>query len=301
MHQEPQTPTDRAPHLLGLRLTKRMITTQRVWIIGFLVVSVLLLAIAPTYGRDLWDWLDLLVVPAVIAIGVVLIQRRQSERDEEAKLARQVRHEQEMEQRAQDEAPQDYLDKMSELLIDKKLHEKSDDYDVTRVTARAQTLAVLERLEDGRRKRRVLRFLREARLINRYTYYPEKGSKVIYYAHYVGLEDADLSGVNLEGARLISTNKKIPISLKRANLKCAKLSGAILRGADLSGADLSGADQEDPDLSGADLSGADLSKAILHDADLSGADLSGAKVSQEQLDQAESLEATIMPDGSKHP
>src|SRR5215217_8782461 len=92
------------------------------------------------------------------------------------------------ERRAQGEALQTYLDKMSELLIDKKLHKKDDPYDVTRVTARAETLAVLRRM-DGGRKRIVLLFLREARLINSA---PRVSSGHTVSPRIVGLRDADL-------------------------------------------------------------------------------------------------------------
>ena len=184
--------------------------------------------------------------------------------------------------RVQQEALQAYLAKMSELLLDKHLHEKSHPYDVVRVTARAQTLSVLERL-DGNRKRTVLLFLWDARLINRYDQHDtSQPSETIYHAHYVGLGGADLSGVNLTSARLTSASGRGSASLKEANLKGAKLNLARLRGVDLRGADLSGAD----------LSGADLSEA----------DLSGAKgVTNEELEQqAESLKGAVMPDGSVH-
>jgi uncharacterized protein YjbI with pentapeptide repeats len=155
--------------------------------------------------------------------------------------------------RTQHEALQTYLAKMSELLLDKKLHEKEANFDPARVTARLQTLAVLERL-DAERKRTVLLFLREAQLINRNDRLdPTDGqvgkwrialrkialrkasaSKVLFYAHYVGLRGADLSGANLSGTRLTSASGRDPVSLSGANLKDAKLSGAILSGADLS-------------------------------------------------------------------
>jgi uncharacterized protein YjbI with pentapeptide repeats len=189
--------------------------------------------------------------------------------------------------RTQHEALQAYLAKMSELLLDKDLHKKKADYDATRVTARLLTLTVLERVDAGR-KRTVLLFLREAQLIYRYDRLaPKTEGKKYFYAHYVGLSDANLSGANLRGAQLISTLGEAPVSLKGANLKGAKLSKAILRGADLSGTNLKKAD----------LHGADLSRA-----DLSGADLRGAKgVTNEKLKQAKSLEGATMPDGSKHP
>ena len=74
-----------------------------------------------------------------------------------------------------------------------------------------------------------------------------------------------------------------------------------LNGANLSDADLSGADLSRADLSGANLSGAELDGSDLFGTDLSAANLQGATVTNEQLAKAESLQGTIMPDGSKHP
>jgi len=75
------------------------------------------------------------------------------------------------------------------------------------------------------------------------------------------------------------------------------LSGIDLEGADLSEAQLAHADLSEADLFNADLRGANLNDADLGDADLLDVDLSTAQVTQEQLDQAESLEGTTMPDG----
>jgi hypothetical protein len=239
------------------------------------------------HKRTLWDWLDLLIIPAVFAAGGLWFNQRQQARAEMSET-----------QRAQDEALQAYLDKMSDLLIDKGLHKKKGDYDETRVTARAQTLAVLERL-DAKRKKTVLLFLREARLINRYKYCPrgqEQG--VTYYPHYVGLGGADLSGAELEGARLISTSGHEPVSLERANLKDAVLRCADLSGADLKPAKLHKGALKPAVLSQTSLSKADLEYAVLIGADLSDADLSGTKeVTNEQLRAATSLEGATMSDG----
>jgi uncharacterized protein YjbI with pentapeptide repeats len=237
------------------------------------------------------------LIAAVIALGGVLTAQMVS-------IALDQR-------RTQHEALQTYLAKMSELLLDKRLHEKKADYDPTRVTARLQTLAVLERL-DAERKRTVLLFLREAQLINRYDrrdstdgrvgkwrIAPRKApaSKGLFYAHYVGLRGADLSGADLSGARLTSALVKDPVSLSSANLKDAKLSKTILRGADLSETDLRDADLSRADLSRADLSRADLRWANLSFADLRGANLTSTKVSPERLAQAKELSGATMPDG----
>ena len=91
--------------------------------------------------QEFWDYLDLLIVPAALAIGVYLLNRAQSEREREAEEAQQqrdrkaedARREREREaeaaqrerelqvenQRAQDTALQAYLDQMSQLLLDR--------------------------------------------------------------------------------------------------------------------------------------------------------------------------------------
>lgn len=125
-----------------------------------------------------------------------------------------------------DTALQSYLDQMSVLLIDKHLHGEYRPHGDTRVTARARTLTVLEGL-DGRRKRSVLQFLREARLINR-TDEDLEGRMV--YARVVGLGGADLTDAELKGVKLRNA------SLKGANLRGADLTETDLRGADLRGA-----------------------------------------------------------------
>jgi uncharacterized protein YjbI with pentapeptide repeats len=268
----------------------------------------------------LWPVLKVLAVPITVGAAVPLLNWLQKKRELEI-----------AEQRAQDEALQAYLNKMSELLIDEKLHDKANPYDDTRVTARARTLAVLSQL-DGERKRTVLLFLRESRLINR-DLHVRNGRTV--YARIVGLRDADLRNANLQDAKLINTLRDEPVSLEGAILEGADLQGADLEGADLQGADLraanlrsaslrnarlqsrpdlrlkaanlSNADLSEADLSGAILSGAILRGAILRKADLrraylDKADLRDAKKwTAKQLTKAESLKGATMPDGSKHP
>jgi len=81
-------------------------------------------------GKTIWNWLDLLIVPAAVAVGVLLLDQRQRKRDQQAESDRR-RREQVMEdlqrervlavedERAQDTAMQAYLDRMSQLLLDK--------------------------------------------------------------------------------------------------------------------------------------------------------------------------------------
>src|SRR6266481_5290957 len=249
------------------------------------LVTVIFLVIAEyTYH---WDWLQLLVIPFVLAVGSYLfiytasrngqkaIQlRNQTERD----IALDNQHE---------TALQDYIDKLSELLLHEKLRESTPEDEVRKI-AHVRTLTVLPRL-DKERKRSVLQFLHESGLI-------DKGSRIIdlrgadlsganLIAAYLNeadlsraiLSEADLSGAYLDEANLGGAN------LGKANLSRANLSGFNLGGANLGGANLGGANLSRADLHGADLHGADLFGADLHGADLSGADLFGADLHKANL------------------
>jgi uncharacterized protein YjbI with pentapeptide repeats len=196
---------------------------------------------------------------------------------------------------------------MSELLIDKGLHEKDNPYDATRVTARSRTLAVLTQL-DGDRKKSILRFLYEAQLINRWNKKLRPDDTTEFKLRIVGLDGADLRNANLRYLTLEEA------ALDGAILENADLRNAQLSRIDLGGAFLSGADLRDANLSEARLVNAHLQRKDelnLNDANLSGADLSNANLSganlkdatgwnEEQLKQTESLEGATMPDGQMY-
>jgi uncharacterized protein YjbI with pentapeptide repeats len=281
-------------------------------------------------GKKFWAYLDLLIVPAALAIGVYLLnwaqsarqanaeaaqQRRDSaaeearrEREREAQAAQRKRELEVEDQRAQDEALQAYLDQMSHLLTDQGLRSKTDWLDEARVTARARSLAVLRRLV-GERKKSVLQFLYEAQLINRSKNGPLIGLSGADLTstdlRYITLRNAALNGARLENADL-SEAKLNDIDLGGADLSDADLSDADLRGAHLENADLRRAklnvvDLEDADLSGADMSNAKLRSANLVNADLqrkaerelNGANLSGADVSEANLSGADLRDANL--------
>jgi len=117
--------------------------------------------------RALWDWLELLIVPAALAIGVYWLNRRQTEREREAQAAQRARELEIERERAQDEALQAYLVHMSQLPLELQSLGDADRnaQELLLQVARARTLTVLQRL-DGRRKRSVLQFLTEGGLID---------------------------------------------------------------------------------------------------------------------------------------
>lgn len=250
--------------------------------------------------KNLWDWLQLLLVPIMLAIGGFWLNRIQKDREEKA-AKEQERLERESREDSQREAAiQGYIDKMSELLLEKKLHQSELD-DAVREVARVRTLTVVYSL-DGIRKGRVVQFIYESGLIYK--------DQPVIDLHKTQLRDIvlsfeNLANIDLHEARMYKAVMN-GIDLSEANLSGAYLSEAslltaILRGANLSEAKLSRAALLRANLSGADLSGANLSEAHLYGADLSGADLSKAKVTMGQLRMAKSLKGATMPDGTEHP
>jgi uncharacterized protein YjbI with pentapeptide repeats len=289
--------------------------------------------------KALWDWLQLLAalaIPVVIAAGTLWFSAQQSEASLQVSNRQHQTDIQIAQDQQQENALQTYLDRMSDLLLNNKLHE-SQEGDEVRNVAQARTLTVLPQL-DGTRKGELIHFLQRAGLIDRS--YPIisllaanlKGANLTdadlsdANLNRVDLSDANLNRAVLIGADLSDTNLYLAdlsdtdlylADLSDTNLNGANLSGALLSGADLRDAHLIGADLRGADLSNvdpfanngaiearlvsADLSNADLSNADLSNANLSNANLSNAKVTQGQLALARSLQDTIMPDGSKHP
>jgi hypothetical protein len=150
--------------------------------------------------RTVWDWLDLLIIPLVLALGALWFNNQS--RKSEQTIAQE---------RTRDDALRSYFDKMSELLLDKNLG-GSDKGSVEQIVASARTLAVIRSLEGDQRGRKsqVIRFVIESNLIGK-----------------IGLNNTDLSFTELLAA-----------NLSHANLSDAHLINARLSGADLSHANL---------------------------------------------------------------
>lgn len=271
--------------------------------------------------KTLWDWMELLIIPAVLAGGAILLNRseRALERkiaDDRTKLERDLATD-----RQQEAALQTYFDRMSELLLKEKL--RTTKILEVRDVARTRTLSILRGL-DATRKSLLFRFLIEAKIIGIEN--PVIGINEFDLSS-ANLSGADLRGINLSYANL-SKSDLLSANLSSANLSGANLSGADLRGINLSDANLSGADFSSANLSGANLSGADLRRADLNGADLSyarlisaklkgfdliddlnnaslrdanlkGANFSGAIVTNIQLEEAKILEYLTYPDDIK--
>ena len=182
-------------------------------------------------GRTLWDWLQLLIIPAVLAVGGYLFNYTTSRTEREVATDRQ-----------RQEALQTFIDKISELLLHEDL--RNPDYKgEARTIIRARTLAVLPEL-DGKRKGDIIQFLYDAALIIDTNFYGiDLNGAILPYAR---LDHAFLDGAQFHKAYLFR----------------ADLSNALLYATDLSGADLSEANLSEANLGQADLSGANLSGAF---------------------------------------
>ncbi len=198
-------------------------------------------------GKTLWDWLQLLIIPIMLASGGfwfslqqsdISAQASQRQHDSDQKIATENRQNdmQIAEDQQREATLKTYLDDMSDLLLNHHLRTSKPGDEVSLV-ARERTLTTLRRL-DASRNRIVVQFLQDAHLIG----VPNA---------VVDLSGADLSNDDLSGA-----------PLSKVDLSWATLDSANLSYADLSYADLSWAGLDRANLSGAVLNGADLRDAL---------------------------------------
>lgn len=188
-------------------------------------------------SKTLWDWLDLLLVPLLLAVAAWWLDgsRKRSELRVEA-------------DRQQQSTLDAYFASMTELLMQEAF--SSNKAGISRSVARSRTLAALRSL-DGGRKAQLLQFLYEAGLIDQ--------NPVIE------LNGADLSGADLDEAVLRDAELR-GVHFSRASFKNATLSGADLRGSDFSKADFSGARLDGSNLVQANLKDANVCEAALASA-----------------------------------
>lgn len=242
-------------------------------------------------GKTLWDWLELLIIPAVLGIGAIWFDSEANLRADEVQRQREVVQRDIEDQRAKDAVLSTYFDDLSNLLLERSLLE-SPRGSAIRDIARAKTLSALSQM-DGSRKGFIVRFLYEVGLI--------KGSSpLLYLGGAVTGEPAvdeivpsrgDLNGAVLH--RLFMSE----LNLTRVHMVGADFRWAMLDKANFIGTDLRNADFTGARLREASLAGADLTGTLLHGADLSGA----AGLKQDQLNQACVDEHTTLPKGLTRP
>jgi len=218
------------------KIIKERLRPHRITILVALVIVVILLLLfwaAQAEGKRLWEYLEILIIPAVLGAIALLFNRAARNRDRAIESDRQ-----------RQAILSTYFDRLSDLLLNQEPRLRdAKNKDEIRIVARARTLSAFRSL-DGERKGRVLQFLYEGGLIT-------GESPVIV-----------LKGANLEGAQLRGAH------LREATLEGAFLKWANLQGAFLEFAFLKGAFLELAYLEGANLQGAQLERANLDGAEI---------------------------------
>ncbi len=224
---------------------------------------------AATRNKTLWDWLGLLIVPAVLAAGAYGINSAQTDRDQKRESARLVKQDKLAAAGRREDALRAYLQQMSGLIANPRLEEDTR----LKGLATSLTLVVLRQL-DGQGRGQVAQFLADADLI------PGGDDELI-----VDLENANLRGAKLADSYLMDTYFS------------GDLSGADLRGALISGADFSQTNLRGADFREAVIDGVDFSETNLRGANFSGTgytgDLQGANFRDTCLTDAKFTGATL--------
>jgi uncharacterized protein YjbI with pentapeptide repeats len=316
--QQPAQPTKKPRTLLWVGIIATLAL-----VLGLVAVIAYGYAARPGWvgvsNKRVWDYLELLIVPTVLAIGVAWLNWMQSKRAareaEDAQLERD-RNESNRRRRelyiaslrAQDEALQAYLGHMSELLMDDSLYKRLRDATDSaghnlrghnlRVLARARTLTVLGQLEDGLRKGSVLQFLYEADLItwvpqNATTGAPAQLERLPQSTDRDFIGVIDLSGADLSHAVLTNAFLHEVALGSRPNAPGVNLRGAQLYGAYLSHSLFNKANLSYATLKCAHLAYSDLTEVTATGTNFSGADLIGATLTSADLRDANLSDADL--------
>ena len=154
--------------------------------------------------KSFWDWLQLLIIPLMLALGAFYLNSAADFRDYQ--IAQEQKHQ---------EILTDYFSKMQGLIVETKkiketsgytkLHPKDEAARLLpefRSTAKALTLSVLEQL-DGKRKGKVITYLAESQLINKIDPLIQLGGANLQKLELKGRQV--FSSINIVGANMTAT------------------------------------------------------------------------------------------------
>ena len=214
--------------------------------------------------KSFWDWLQLLIVPLMLAFGGLYVN-----------YAFETRDKQIAEDGKKQELLKDYFSKMQTLIVETKkskdsqpkIVETKKSVETTKSKdsqpnpdgapllpefipiAQALTLAVLDEL-DGKRKGKVISYLAESKLITA-NIKDQKSKPVIDLRKAnlkeIVLEDVSLDGLSITGADMTEA-KLTEVILTNSNLVSSKFINATLDTVDFSGSKLGNSNFYDADL-----------------------------------------------------
>src|SRR5712692_7918174 len=114
-------------------------------------------------NKSLWDWLQLLIVPLVLAVVALVFQLANTRTERQVAQQRYEQDQQIALDKQHEDLLQVYLDRISELLLKESL--RTSPSEEVRNVARVRTITVLTQL-NARRIGYVFTFLREAGLMS---------------------------------------------------------------------------------------------------------------------------------------
>jgi uncharacterized protein YjbI with pentapeptide repeats len=239
--------------------------TDMPWLRGILPLLLLLLIIANVaivsnwisnfkwsgfQKKSFWDWLQLLIVPLMLALGAFYLNSAADFRDYQI-----------AQERKQQEILTDYFSKMQGLIVETKKIKETSGYKESnseerlllefRPTAQALTLSVLEQL-DGERKGKVIIYLAESQLItvDNNEPYPQPEIK---------LDGANLKGMVLNDVdQVVKNGNKLRVIINKSDMTDSRFKRIGL-------------------LANSDLKGSNFSNSILTSVDFTNANMPQAK------------------------
>jgi uncharacterized protein YjbI with pentapeptide repeats len=189
--------------------------------------------------KSFWDWLQLLIVPLMLAFGAFYLNYASESTDKQ--IAKE---------REQQELLKDYFSKMQTLIVETKKSKELQILNQDRLLedfkpiAQALTLAVLDEL-DGKRKGKVITYLAESKFIgkdNPIITLEKANLQKLKLDNWTGsliqIKGADMTEAQINELDLANSN------LARSNLSHATLKDVTLVNSDLSGVNLDGATLE---------------------------------------------------------
>lgn len=263
-------------------------------LIIFLIVGIWSFNWIEFFGKSLWDWLELLVVPASLAFLFWTLENR------EDKVSREISIDQ-----FRENLLNEYFNTMGRL-------ENQGYFNLTQADENSgikpqpsenigwfRTVSITQHL-DPKRKRLVLEFLYYSNLLFHHGYHINLLGSNFSNGDYerIFLNSTNLCEVNFENSNFYKAHLDNAL-FRASNLKNTDFRQSTLIGADFSGADLSGAKFDDAFIPNTNFSNlTDLTNVSFNNASIQRCNFFNSLLDENQLKNAKSLAGTLLPDGS---
>jgi len=274
--------------------------TDMPWLRGILPLLLLLLIIANVaivsnwisnfkwsgfQKKSFWDWLQLLIVPLMLALGAFYLNSAADFRDSQI-----------AQERKQQEILTDYFSKMQGLIVETKKSKQTPGSKESnseerlllefRPTAKALTLSVLEQL-DGKRKGKVITYLAESQLIT-------VDNNKLYSQPEINLYGANLAGMVLNDVDQVETvnKRRLGVAITGADMTDSTIKNVrLFVGSQLRESKFIQANLTDVYFTNADMQGVQFIKS-----QMTGVDFSNTILSNTRFDNVETTKIIISPD-----